>query len=60
MQGTGARPRATPENQPLVEWLSFLALRYVAGVTLLVAPASYDAAQRKHAEKSFSAHFMEG
>ena len=42
-------------NQALVKWLSF-----VASVTLLVAPASYDVAHRKQAEKSLLANFTEG
>jgi hypothetical protein len=42
-------------NQALVKWLSF-----VASVTLLVAPASYDVGHRKHAEKSLLAIFTEG
>ena len=42
-------------NQALVKWLSF-----VASLTLLVAPASYDAAHREHAEKSLLANFTEG
>ena len=45
-------------NQPIGEWLGYIFLRYVAGVTLLVAPTSYDVAQRKHAEKSFVADLM--